>query len=173
MVTNREVAERDAPYYRGRRIESIAQALESVPFIQGIEDTLSVLRRRGVRTLITTVTWSFAARILAARFGFDGWSGCVMRESTDGILAGTVERHFDEFAKRDFVEGHCATHGIAMADVFVVGDSRSDVPLFERAGHSVAINATEPARRAASCAIETHNLLDVLGKVPGDLLNAQ
>jgi len=119
-----------------------------------------------MRVLLTTVTWSFAAKIVAERFGFDGWSGCVMAESQDGILSGTVEQHFTEFDKVRYVERYCQRYRIEMEGVLAVGDSRSDIPLFQVVGHSIAVNATEAARKAASCAIETNDLFDVLAAIP-------
>ena len=166
-ITNRHVAERLAEYYRDRSLLEIAESLESVPLIKGIAETFSVLRQNGLRILLATVTWSFAARIIAQRFELDGWSGCEMGESKDLRLSGTVQRHFDEFDKRAFVESYCAQHGIAMSDVVAVGDSRSDIPLFECVGCSIAINATELARKAASCSLDTNNLTDILRIVPG------
>jgi phosphoserine phosphatase len=46
--------------------------------------------------------------------------------------------------------------------VAAVGDSRSDVPLFERVGMSIALNATPDARAAATHALDTEDLRDVL-----------
>jgi len=48
-----------------------------------------------------------------------------------------------------------------------VGDSRSDLPLFGAVGFSVALNGTQAANAAASVAIQTDNLADVLGLIPG------
>jgi hypothetical protein len=60
--------------------------------------------------------------------------------------------------------------GQRMADIcsvlaegtWIDGDSRSDVPLFERAGMSIALNATPDARAAATHVLDTDNLCDVL-----------
>lgn len=168
-VTNRDVADVDAKYYIGRTTHEIETAMSTIPLIGGIEHAVSELRRNGILVLLTTVTWSFAAEVLAKRFGLDGCSGCVMGESGAGVLSGTVVRHFDEFDKRDFVKHYCEKRDISMDRVFAVGDSRSDIPLFSAVGHSVAINATEPARRAATCSISTGNLADVLSLIPGFL----
>jgi len=163
----RELAEKDAVFYRGRSTREIALALESLPLIPGIEQTMSRLRENGLKILLTTITWTFAARIVAQRFSLDGWSGYTMGETKDGLLSGSVEHHFDEVAKRKFVEEYCLNRGISLNNVFAVGDSRSDIPLFEVVGHSIALNATDIARKSSSCSLDTDNLLDVLGSVPG------
>jgi phosphoserine phosphatase len=54
-----------------------------------------------------------------------------------------------------------------MSDVFHVGDSRSDIPLFGAAGYSVALNASREAAESAQVALEADSLLEVLGVIPG------
>jgi phosphoserine phosphatase len=166
-LNNHQVADLLGEHYAGRRIEEVVEAMRTLSLIDGIDETFSNLRRQEIHLLLGTVTWSFVARIIAERFKLDGWSGCVMGESAPGTLSGTVVTHFDEFSKRTFVEEYCAKHSIPMNKVFAVGDSRSDIPLFSAVGYSVAINATETAKQAASCAIDTTDLRDVLRLIPG------
>jgi phosphoserine phosphatase len=128
-----------------------------------------VLRERGLRVLLTTVTWTFAAEYLVDRYGFDATSGTRMAESAEGELLGRVERYCDEFGKLAFVEEDAARHGWVLSDYLAVGDSRSDVPLFERAGFSVALNATPEARRAAKVSLDCDDLRQILPVVLGQL----
>lgn len=166
-ISNRIVAETDARHYVGRRIEEIAEVMKTIPLIHGIDEAFSALRTQGLHLILATVTWRFAAKVVAERFKLDAWSGCVMGESASGILDGAVVTHFDEYDKRAFVEAYCAKHGIAMSEVVAVGDSRSDIPLFSAVGYSIALNATKSAREAASCTIDTEDLADVLKLIPG------
>lgn len=43
-----------------------------------------------------------------------------------------------------------------------IGDSRSDIPLFELVGTSIAFNATEEAERAATNAYRGGNIAEAL-----------
>jgi phosphoserine phosphatase len=43
-----------------------------------------------------------------------------------------------------------------------IGDSRSDLPLFELVGFSVALNASPDARARASTSLDSSSLVDVL-----------
>jgi phosphoserine phosphatase len=99
--------------------------------------------------------------MLRERYGFAAVSGTEM-EAIDGVLSGTVARYFDEHDKVRFVEDWCAQNGFSMSQVAAVGDSRSDVPLFRRAGTSIALNATPDAREAATYTLDTDDLCDVL-----------
>ena len=51
-----------------------------------------------------------------------------------------------------FVEADAAWHGWSLSDYLAVGDSRSDVPLFERAGFQHRADAAPEARRTATVA---------------------
>ncbi|MFE7211470.1 HAD hydrolase family protein [Streptomyces sp. NPDC001698] len=68
--------------------------------------------------------------------------------------------------KPAFVEEWCRAHGAALHEVAVVGDSRSDVPLFRAAGKSIALDATADARAAAGHVIDTEDLRDILPPPP-------
>ena len=166
-ISNDEVADALAPHYAGLSIETMHSHLDSIPVINGISAVVATLASLGIDSLICTVTWRFAAQILAARYGFVGASGNEMRLSQPGVLSGRISKYFDEYDKRAFVRSYCAERGIPMSRVFAVGDSRSDIPLFGAVGFSVALNATATAAAAASVAIQTNDLTDVLKLVPG------
>jgi len=78
-----------------------------------------------------------------------------------------VSRHFDEFDKQKFVARFCAERHIAATEVVAIGDSRSDIPLFEWAGFSIALNASPGARAAAKVALDTDDLRNILPLCPG------
>lgn len=132
-----------------------------MPCIGGIEETVRALTGAGRRVLLATVTWRFAAELVAERYGFEAACGTEMGMD-GGRLSGSVSRYFDEWDKLRFVEGWCSANGYALADAAAVGDSRSDVPLFERAGLAIALNASDDARAAADHAVDADDLTAVL-----------
>jgi phosphoserine phosphatase len=165
-IASGDVAVRTAESFCGRSLEWVAQALEDLPYIDGIAATLAALRDRGVESLISTVTWRFAAEVVRVRHGFVAACGTEMPCDESGLLGGRVARFFDEHDKRRFVEDYCAERGIPLARCIAVGDSRSDVPLFGAVGFSIALNATPQARAAATVAIDTDDLTDILALIP-------
>jgi phosphoserine phosphatase len=160
-ISNAVVAETSAPWFAGRRVEEVATALSGVAWIDGIAEVVAELREGGGHVALATVTWSFAAEAVARRYGFDAWSGTEMALE-DGVLAGAVSRNFDADDKAAFVEDICAARGVPASAAAAVGDSRNDVPTFERVGFSIALNADDEARAAASTTLETDDLRDVL-----------
>jgi phosphoserine phosphatase len=160
-ISNRVVADTQAAWLGGRTTTEVANVLTAGPWIDGMAQTLNALCDAGVHVLLGTITWSFAAEILRRQYGFSAVSGTEMLE-VNGVLAGSVSRYFDEHDKLRFVESWCAERGYAIADVAAIGDSRSDVPLFRRAGLSIALNATTDARAVATHHLDTDDLRNVL-----------
>lgn len=160
-ISNSVVADTSAGWLAGRSTADARRVLAKGNWIAGMTETFQALAARGVSLLLGTITWRFAAEMLQERYGFSAVSGTEM-QATNGVLSGTVSRYFDEHDKVRFVENWCAQNGFSMNEVAAVGDSRSDVPLFYRAGTSIALNATPDAREAATHTLDTENLSDVL-----------
>jgi phosphoserine phosphatase len=165
-ITNAVVADEQAAMYGGMPLAQVVEALDDVPCIEGIDATVDTLRKQGLDSLLCTVTWSFAAEEFCKRHGFAKGSGTQIDLESDGTLTGKVRRYFDEWDKLEFVRSYCAEAGVELGDCIAIGDSRSDVPLFEAVGFSIAINATEQARKAASVTLNTGDLTDVLALIP-------
>ncbi len=164
-ITNTVVADTSAGWLTGKTTAEVWRVLDDGPWIAGLQETLRVLTTAGKNLLLGTITWSFAAEMLRERHGFAAVSGTEMIE-VDGVLSGTVGRYFDEHDKVRFVQDWCADNGFAMSQVVAVGDSRSDVPLFQTVGMSIALNATPDARAVATHALDTDDLRDLLPLLP-------
>ena len=160
-ISNREIAELSAAPYRGRSLDAIGDLLRAIPVVRGIETFVGRLKRSDTSVVLFTITWSFAARIFQQRYGFDACCGTDMSES-EGCLTGAIERHFDEFDKLAFVRDCCARHEVPMERCAAIGDSRSDIPLFQHVGLAIAFNATPAARAAAHVTIDSDDICDVL-----------
>ena len=169
-IDNADVADGDAPYYQGRSIAEVADAMTTAPCIDDIREGVEQLAVRGVDALLCTVTWTFAAQCVADRFGFSAVSGTVMHVHGDGILAGRVAQYFEPEDKVVFLRDYCETRDLSMNQVVAIGDGRSDLPMFAAAGFSVGLNASPAARAAASVSVDSQSFLDALRAVPG-LLN--
>jgi phosphoserine phosphatase len=166
-ITNADVADGHAPHYEGRSVAEVAEAMAGAPYIADIREGVEELASRGVDALLCTIAWSFAARCVADRFGFSGASGTIMKVDTDGILAGRVARYFEPEDKVAFLRDYCESREVTMNQVVAVGDGRSDIPMFEAVGFSVALNASPAARAAASVSVNSRSFLDALRAVPG------
>jgi phosphoserine phosphatase len=165
-ISNSVVAEEQARNYRGIPLPQVVEKLNDITCIDGIDATLTTLRERGIVSLLGTVTWTYAAEEFGRRHGFAAVSGTEIGLDAGGVPNGGVKRNFDEWDKLEFVASYCEANDLDLADCIAVGDSRSDVPLFEAVGLSIALNATPQAREAASVALDTENLTDILDLIP-------
>lgn len=167
VISDREVAETYALSYLGVALADAAEEMSRIASIEDIAAGVAMLRRRSVEAFIATVSWSFAARALADLWGFSQVCGADLElDEVSGRFTGRVARHFRPDDKAAFVEKHCQRAGIGMDQVVAIGDSRSDLPLFEAVGFSVALNATQDARAAATVAVDGPSFLRALQAVP-------
>lgn len=166
-LTNLEVSSRAARIFAGLTKPDLFAIMEGIPTLDDIEPSVRFLHTLGVRCFISTVTFDFAAEWFARRYGFDCYNGIQLAYSDAGTLTGEVLRHVDEDDKAQFVQSRASAAGVDLGDVFYVGDSRSDLPTFDIVGFSVAVNGSRLAVAAATAAVETKSLRDVLELVPG------
>jgi phosphoserine phosphatase len=166
-VSDREVAEGYAPYYRGVALADAVEVMSRIPSIDDIGLGVAMLRHRSVEAFIATVSWSFAAQALADLWGFSQVCGADLElDGASGVFTGRVARHFEPEDKVAYVAEHCRRAGIGMDQVVAIGDGRSDLPLFRAVGFSVALNASSEARAAASITVEETSFLAALHAVP-------
>jgi phosphoserine phosphatase len=167
-ISNSVVADLQARIYRCTPLPKLVAKLADIACIAGIDATLAALRERQIASLLCTVTWSFAAEEFRRRHGFAAVSGTEIDLDSGGISTGGVRRHFDEWDKLEFVRSYCDANQIGLGECFAVGDSRSDIPLFQAVGFSVAFNGTPEAREVASVSLDSGTLTDILRVIPWD-----
>lgn len=160
-IGNDEVCAVDAAAWRGRTRAEVESWLDELPLIEGVQETVDACRAAGAEPYLASLAWTVVGEYLCRRFGFAGCCGPELEEE-DGIFTGRVARVFDEFDKRAYALGVCAGCGIDPARCIAVGDSRSDLPLFAAVGTSVALNATEAARAAATRCVDARTLAAIM-----------
>lgn len=148
-MDNAAVCRVDAAGYAGLRVGDVEAWLGDMPLIDGIAPALAMCREVGLEPYLASCTWSYIGAYLARRFGFAGWCGPEL-EVVDGVFTGRVARDADERAKPAFARERASALGVDLAACLAVGDSRSDVPLFRTVGASLALNASDEARAAAT-----------------------
>ena len=160
-ISNHECTAREATLFAGTHPEQIRDHLRSAPWIGGLHETFVALTDAGCTLLLATLAWRFITEVLEYRSWFAAVCGAEM-QLEGALLSGTTSRHFDDEDKLRFVECWCTAHGYQLADVAAIGDSRSDVPLFQKVGTAIALNATSEARAAADHILDTDDLRDIL-----------
>lgn len=166
-ASNTDVAALDGKHYKGYTVPEIHHLLEDIPTVKHIGETVAFLTSKGIPSLVCTLAWNFVAEFFAKQYGFVGWSGPTLFADQDGAFTGKVLSDFHETDKPSFVDDYCCIKNVRMSEVFHVGDSRSDIPLFNAVGFSISFNGDDLAKSAASVSIESDSLLDILPLIPG------
>ncbi len=160
-LTNEEVSIIDAEGWRGTPTPTVASWLEELPLIAGIDEVVAWCVEHDVEPVLASLAWHPVAEAIAKRHGLTANGGPrVHVVGTD--YDGTVAEHFDEYDKRDRALQLAAGRGVSINHCCAIGDSRSDLPLFEALPASLALNASAAARAAASAAVGTEDLRDVI-----------
>ncbi|NAZ84374.1 HAD hydrolase family protein [Kineococcus sp. R8] len=168
QVSDQEVADSYATFYEGIAVADASSAMSGIPRIDDIAEGVAMLQQRSVPACIATVSWSFAARSLADLWGFTDVCGADLEvDSSTARFTGRVARHFGPEDKVAFVAERCRRDRIGLEHVVAIGDSRSDLPLFEAVGYSVALNGTPDAQAVASTVVNSGSFLTALHAVPG------
>jgi len=160
-LTNRQVSEVDALAWRGTTTATIDRWLDDLPVLHGTETVVAWCRAHGVEPILASLAWQPVTRSLARRFGFVPNGGPRVGEHR-GIHDGTVAEHFDEFDKRDRALALARDLGVPIEHCCAIGDSRSDIPLFQALPTALALNAGPAARAAASDAIDADDLSRII-----------
>ena len=160
-LTNEEVSVIDAAGWRGTPTRTVAAWLEELPLIVGIDDVDVWCVGHDVEPVLASLAWQPVAEAIAKRHGLTTNGGPrVHVVGTD--YDGTVAEHINEYDKRDRALQFAAGCGVSIDHCCAIGDSRSDLPLFDALPASLALNASGAARAAASAAVDTDDLRDVI-----------
>lgn len=161
MCDNAAVAAVAAPMFAGRSLDDVAAVLAKGEWIDGIDTVVRELRTRGAVVAVATVGFDFVAEFVGRRHDFHAWCGTEMLRDGDR-LTGHLLRALEARDKVSFVHRLCRGLAVEFDQVVAVGDSRSDLPLFQVAGASIALNADPGARAVAARAINTDDLRRLL-----------
>jgi phosphoserine phosphatase len=131
----------------------LVEHLRDNPYLPGARETVSALRERDVIVVIVSSGLLLHAQLVADELGigpvignevfFDG-------DTADPVVTGQVLTHCAYGAKRPVLESLQTQLGVLPAETLAVGDTRSDLGLFERAAVKVAVNPNHPQVAAAA-----------------------
>ncbi|MDO5852926.1 MAG: HAD-IB family phosphatase [Thermoplasmata archaeon] len=147
----------------GVRIGDIARTFQTMPLIGGIQETIACLNENGIDSVIVSGGIDLAARMLCNEFGF---SDCIADEiccDDDGVLTGEGIQHLDLRDKGINVRQFIERYGTTKERTVSIGNSFTDIPMFENSGLSIAFNPTdEYTSEAADHTVFSDNIADVL-----------
>ncbi len=162
-----EFMRRDIALWKGVdpdiRIRDIAVLFRDMPLIGGIQETIASLKDCGIRSVIVSGGIDLAARMIAEEFGFDGYVADRICAREDGSLTGEGEKVVDLADKGVSVPPFIERFGTVKERTASIGNSFTDIKMFEATGMAIAFNPTDPyVEAAADHVVRSGNISDVL-----------
>lgn len=164
----------EADYLKCRLLRGLQQATvqdsfdKEITVISGLYECLLVLQEHGYKKVLVTAGPIDVANTLAERFAFDAVYGSKY-EIVDGVYTGRLTQHLDTTGKLEVLMEFCQEHDIKLEDVVAVGDSASDLKVFEKCGKTIAINYSKSLVGKADTYFVTEDLRDILPEIIRDL----
>ena len=126
-----------AGWYSAYALGDLREHLNKIRVAPGVDGGFSLLRARGFKIAIVSLTWKFAVEWFADVLGADYSVGTGL--SSDGLIT-----HFWPQDKALWLTRLAHGIGVEMRDVAAVGDSRGDIPMLLSVGHRYWVGQTIP-----------------------------
>jgi phosphoserine phosphatase len=160
VLDDQQVAEAYAALLKGVSIEQFGEWMGAIPKVDHITEVVANLHNLKLMVGIVSVGPRMATEALEPRDGFDFVSGS-WHEFKDGVHMGRMIKVMSGADKVEVLTERCEEYGYTMDQVIAVGDSRSDVDIFERVGYAIAFNADYHLWGKADEHVESNDLMDV------------
>ncbi|MHB0774568.1 phosphoserine phosphatase SerB [Halomonas sp. WWR20] len=150
----------------------LVEIAESLPLMDGAERLMAHLKRLGYRTAILSGGFTYFARYLQERLGFDEVHAneLIIR---DGKVTGEVQEPIlDADRKAALLREIAGREGLRLEQTIAVGDGANDLKMLAAAGLGIAFRAKPLVRQQARQSISTLGLdavLYLIGYREGDL----
>jgi phosphoserine phosphatase len=125
-------------WYAGVPDERLLAYLDAAHWAPGMPDAITLLQREGYVCAISSITWRFAVQRFAERLGIEHYQG------TSVAADGSVEHVWPE-DKRAWVTALAARLGWSREQVITVGDSPSDIHLFQAGARAFFVGPASAA----------------------------
>lgn len=135
---------------------------DNLPYNEGLERMMKVLKMVGYKTAILSGGFTYFAKQLQSRFGFD-YVYANELEVKDGKLTGRyVGDVVDGRRKAELLKLLCQVEGISLSQAVAVGDGANDLPMISLAGLGIAYHAKPKVKANAKQSISSTGLDGIL-----------
>ena len=141
-------------------LEDIAHHL---PYTEGLERMMRVLKKMGFKTAILSGGFSFFGNYLKERLGFDYVYANELEIDENGKLTGRyVGEIVDGKRKAELLKLLAQVENVDIMQTVAVGDGANDLPMLSTAGLGIAFHAKPKVKESAGQSISTIGLEGVL-----------
>jgi phosphoserine phosphatase len=140
----------------------LAEIAAELPLMDGVERLMKQLKRLGYRTVILSGGFSYFARHLQTRLGFDEVHANELLIENGKVTGEVAEPIIDADRKALLLHEIAEREGFTMEQTIAVGDGANDLKMLASAGLGIAFRAKPLVRRQARQSISTLGLDAVL-----------
>lgn len=151
-----------AELFKGLELLRIKENFEQyIKVIDNLRFVLDELRVNGLMIILVTAGPIQVAEVLSEYYSFDAVYGSTY-EVIDDKFTGRIVKHLGDSGKLERLNDFCTINKISLDEVISIGDSASDLQVFEKSGKSIAINYSEKLIGKADEYIMTEDIKDIL-----------
>lgn len=140
----------------------LAEIAAELPLMEGVERLMAQLKRLGYRTAILSGGFTYFARHLQERLGFDEIYANELVVENGKVTGEVREPILDADRKAELLREIAAREGLTMEQTIAVGDGANDLKMLAAAGLGIAFRAKPLVRSEARQSISTLGLDAVL-----------
>jgi phosphoserine phosphatase len=143
-IDDMEFMRRDISLWVGKKPDlcrsDMTQILEPLPLMNGLPETISVLKQSGMRCVIVSGGLDMVAGRLAEQYGFDDYAANGFECDQEGLLTGNGVLKVWLKSKREALEHFQREFDVSPERTVSIGDSFIDVSMFELSALGIAFN---------------------------------
>ena len=152
--------------YEDVKITHIVNALQDIPLIPGIQETVATLSHNGIKSVIVSGGIDIAAKMIADEFLFDGHAANSILHNEDGSLTGEGRVNVDLTDKGIMTREFMKRFDVTKEETVAIGNSYTDVKMLQAAGLAIAFNPIDKyVTDVADIVINSRNISDILDVV--------
>ncbi|MFQ3787796.1 phosphoserine phosphatase SerB [Halomonas sp. A29] len=140
----------------------LAEIAEELPLMDGVERLMKHLKRLGYRTAILSGGFTYFARHLQEKLGFDEIHANELVIENGKVTGEVREPILDASRKAELLREIAAREGLTMEQTIAVGDGANDLKMLAAAGLGIAFRAKPLVRSQARQSISTLGIDAVL-----------
>lgn len=146
---------------KGVSLGDIEKVTKKMPLMEGAEETILELKKRGYK--LATITGNFEIITNRLKDLDIDYIFCNQLHDEDGKLTGEISGPLIvEGSKGEVLQELMDQEGLTAAECAAVGDGANDIPMLEKVGLSIAFNAKPALKEVADIVVEGKDLREIL-----------
>jgi phosphoserine phosphatase len=147
---------------KGASLDDVKKVVDNIPLMEGAEETIKELKRRGYKIATITGNVEIVALRLKNELNLDYAFSNILHEK-NGLLTGEVSGPLlVEGSKADILQELLDTVKLSTEECAAVGDGANDISMLQKAGLGVAFNAKPVVKEIADVIIDGKDLRELL-----------